>query len=143
MAGRAGRGSKKGQVIIQTYSPTEWPIIAASKQDYSAMFRNEIHERESQKNPPFNDLIHLVYRDTNLATVEQNTQIMLNTLTKKLSEEGRTDVEFLGPAPGFPSRVRGKHRWHIILRGRNLHSFIEPIHFPPNWTVDVDPSSVM
>ena len=143
LAGRAGRGSKKGQVIIQTYSPTEWPIIAASKQDYSAMFRNEIHERESQKNPPFNDLIHLVYRDTNLATVEQNTQIMLNTLTKKLSEEGRTDVEFLGPAPGFPSRVRGKHRWHIILRGRNLHSFIEPIHFPPNWTVDVDPSSVM
>ena len=143
LAGRAGRGSQRGKVIIQTYSPTKWPIIAAAKQDYAAMFQNEISERESQKNPPFNDLIHLVYRDTNLTTVEQNTHIMLKTLRRRLSEEGRTDIELIGPAPGFPSRIRGKHRWHIILRGRNLHSFVEAIHFPSNWTVDVDPSSVM
>ena len=143
LAGRAGRGYQRGKVIIQTYSPTEWPIVAAAKQDYGAMFQNEISERETQKNPPFNDLIHLVYRDTNLTTVEQNTHIMLKTLRRRLSEEGRTDIELIGPAPGFPSRIRGKHRWHIILRGRNLHSFVEAIHFPSNWTVDVDPSSVM
>ena len=143
LAGRAGRGSKNGKVIIQTYSPHEWAILAASKQDYGAMFRNEIYERESQKNPPFNDLIHLVYRDISLKDVERNTAMMLQTLKNKLSEEGRSDIELIGPAPGFPSRIRGRHRWHIILRGRNLHNFIESIRFPSNWTIDVDPASVM
>ena len=56
---------------------------------------------------------------------------------------GLTDVEVIGPAPAFPERVKGRYRWHTILRGRDLHSFLEGMPIPPGWTVDIDPVTVL
>ena len=57
--------------------------------------------------------------------------------------QGLTDIQVIGPAPGIPARLRGKHRWHILLRGRNLHRFLERTQFPPGCTVDIDPVHVL
>lgn len=143
LAGRAGRGFKKGKVIIQTYSPEALPIIAAAKQSYTIMFENEIQERRRQSNPPFSSLLHLVYKHTNPITAEENSNIMYKTLQGKIYASGHTDIEVIGPAPGFPSKVRGSYRWHILLRGHNLNDFIREIVFPSNWIVDVDPAEVI
>ena len=51
-AGRAGRGSIKGDVIIQTYSPDDFSIIAASHQDYKEYYDEEISFREMLLYPP-------------------------------------------------------------------------------------------
>ena len=56
---------------------------------------------------------------------------------------GLTDVAVIGPAPGIPEKVRGHYRWHLLLRGRNLHRLMEGVTFPPNCTVDVDPAHVL
>jgi primosomal protein N' (replication factor Y) len=61
----------------------------------------------------------------------------------KVSTHGLTDIDVIGPAPGIPQRVRGRYRWHVTLRGRNLHQFLEGMRFAPNWTVDVDPAHVL
>lgn len=57
VAGRAGRGDKKGVVIVQTYSPDNFAITTASSYDYEGFFNQEIKFRELMKYPPFTDLI--------------------------------------------------------------------------------------
>jgi primosomal protein N' (replication factor Y) len=143
LAGRSGRGNQQGTVIIQTYNPDKWPIICAAKQNYNLMFENEIAERRAQGNPPFNDIIHLVYHDLSVKTAQHHANTMCNTLNNKIANQGITDIEVIGPAPGFPERIRGSYRWHIILRGRNMHRFLEGINFSSKWIVDVDPSQVV
>jgi len=54
-----------------------------------------------------------------------------------------TDIDVVGPAPGMPSRIRGRHRWHLTLKGRGLLRFMEGLEFPPGCTVDVDPVHVL
>lgn len=51
-AGRAGRGDKGGEVVIQTYSPEHYSIVAAAKQDYKEFYQQEIGYRSLMKYPP-------------------------------------------------------------------------------------------
>jgi len=143
LAGRSGRGTRPGSVIIQTYNPDKWPIICAAKQNYQLMFEHEISERRKQGNPPFNDIIHLVYHDLSIKTAQHHVNTMCNILNNKILNQGITDIEIIGPAPGFPEKIRGAYRWHIIIRGRNLHRFLGGVQFSPKWIVDVDPTQVV
>ncbi len=143
VAGRAGRGIAPGLVIIQTYSPDNFVIQAAAGQDYGLFYGKEIEFRGEQGNPPFNRLIHMVYVHTSFQACQREAQRMGRVLRQKAYASGLTDVDAVGPAPAYPSRVRGRYRWHLILRGRNLHAFVEEVPFPQGWTIDIDPVSVM
>jgi primosomal protein N' (replication factor Y) len=143
VAGRAGRGLAPGRVIIQTYNPDHYAIVAASRQDYLVLYQREIESRRQQGNPPFNRLVHLVCQHTNAPACQLQATETARRLSLKVSTLGLADVEVIGPAPGIPQRVRGRHRWHITLRGRNLHQFLEGMKFAPDWTVDVDPAHVL
>ena len=143
VAGRAGRGAEPGRVIIQTYSPDNHAIIAAADQDYAAMYRHEVEGRQQLGNPPFNQLVHLVYQDVNATLCQRQATDMARQLRQRVYAQGLTDVEVVGPAPGIPSRLRGRYRWHLVVRGRELHRFLEDLSFPRGCTVDVDPAHVM
>ena len=143
VAGRAGRGAAPGRVIIQTYSPDHYAIEAAAAQDYSALYRREVQERYQLGNPPFNQLVHLVYQDVNATFCQRQASTMARQLRQRVYAHGLTNVEVVGPAPGIPSRLRGRHRWHLVVRGRELHRFLEGLTFPRNCTVDVDPAHVL
>ncbi len=143
VAGRAGRGVFPGRVIVQTYTPTHYAIQAAARQDYSLLYGREIRYRQEHGNPPFNQLIHMVYVHINPTACQRETERMGRVMRHKADSLGLTDVQVIGPAPAFPERVRGRFRWHLILRGRNLHSFVEGIAIPQGWTLDVDPVSVL
>ena len=56
-AGRAGRGDRRGKVIIQTYEPDNYSLVAAANHDYESFFKEEIRLREFMEYPPFTDLI--------------------------------------------------------------------------------------
>jgi primosomal protein N' (replication factor Y) len=143
VAGRAGRGPAPGRVIIQTYNPEHYSILAAAQQDYLALYQREIKARQQQGNPPFNRLMHLVCRDVNATACQRQASATARLLRERVSAQGLTDVEVIGPAPGIPQRIRGHYRWHVTLRGRNLHRFIEGLRFPTNCTVDIDPAHVL
>ena len=143
VAGRAGRGPAPGRVIIQTYNPDHYVILAAAQQDYLALYQREIKARQQQGNPPFNRLMHLVCRDVNATACQRQASATARLLRERVAAQGLTEVEVIGPAPGIPQRVRGHYRWHVTLRGRNLHRFIEGLQFPSNCTVDVDPAHVL
>ena len=143
VAGRAGRGGLPGRVIVQTYNPTHYAVEAAAGQDYGVMYSNEIRFRHQHGNPPFNQLVRMTYLHAGPEATQREAEKMGRVLRRQVYTLGLTDVEIVGPAPAFPERVRGRYRWHVILRGRNLHSFLEGVTIPQGWTVDVDPVSVL
>ena len=142
VAGRAGRGTEPGRVVIQTYAPEHYAVAAAAAQDYLALYRWEIEARREQGNPPFNRLVHMVYQHTNRTTCQRNTSALAREFRERRGRGGLSDVEVIGPAPGIPERVRGQYRWHMTLRGRNLHRFLEGVALGNGWAVDVDPVQV-
>ncbi len=143
LAGRAGRGGLPGEVYIQTYTPEHYAIAAAARQDYAALYEREIGFRRELGNPPFNELVHVVFLDSNSTACQRKATGMARLLREKAHSEGLTEVELIGPAPGLPSRLRGRYRWHVVLRGRNLRRFLEGVTFPPGSIVDVDPAHVL
>jgi primosomal protein N' (replication factor Y) len=107
------------------------------------MYRQELAARREQGNPPFGQLVHMVFQDVNPSLCQRQAIELARTLRQKVHAQGLADVTVVGPAPGVPSRLRGRHRWHLLLRGRNLHRFLEGVSLPPACTVDVDPAHVL
>ena len=142
VAGRAGRGPVPGRVIIQTYVPDHYAITAAATHDYGGFYDKEMEYRRTHGNPPYNRLVRMLFGHTNQDKARTETEKVATLLRRKLYDSGSTHVEIIGPAPAFPERVRGRFRWHLVLRGRDLHRFIDDVPIAQGWTVDVDPVSV-
>ena len=142
VAGRAGRGGAPGRVFVQTYNPEHYAISAGANQDYSEMYDTEIQSRRSLGYPPFNQLAHIVQQNTDLEACQRQAEAMVEDLKRRAAAGGRTDIEVSGPAPGLPPRLRGRHRWRLLLRGRNLSEFLDDVDFPTGCTIDIDPAHV-
>ena len=142
VAGRAGRGGTHGKVIIQTFQPENYAIQAAAEQDYQAFYLREMAYRRQQGNPPYSRLIRLLHTNANQAKCEAEAMRLAERLREHQLEWGLTDMEILGPMPAFPGRLRGRYRWHIILRGANPRALIDAVDVPKSWSVDVDPVSL-
>lgn len=141
VAGRTGRGPLGGRVVIQTYSPTHYAVMAASAQDYRSFYDREMTYRQEHGLPPHGRLIHLVYLHTNQAQCQVEARRFGDTLARTRSEWGLTNVDILGPSPAYPPRLRGRYRWHIVLRGRDPRALLDKVPVPHGWTIDIDPLS--
>ncbi len=139
VAGRAGRGSSDGKVIIQTFQPENYAIQSAADQDYQAFYLREMAYRRSGRNPPYGRLIRMLYSHTSQAKCESEAMKVAAQLRQQQAEWDINEIEVLGPTPAFPTRLRGKYRWHIILRGDNPRELLNRIDIPRNWSVDIDP----
>ncbi len=142
VAGRAGRGNAPGRVFIQTYDPEHYALRAGANQDYSEMYRQEIESRRRLGYPPFNQLAHIIYQNADADACQRQATAIADELRRRAAAEGRTDIEVNGPAPGLPPRLRGRHRWRLLLRGRGLAEFLDTTDFPAGCTVDIDPAHV-
>ena len=132
VAGRAGRGSLPGKVIIQTYNPHHYSIQMARAQDFLAFYQQEAQFRQELAYPPFARLINLRLEgnseDKILRYAKFMEQIALRILEKKKKFGGQ--VEMLGPSLAPLARLKGKCRCQILLKGKRwttLHEFTELI----------------
>jgi len=141
VAGRAGRGLLGGRVVLQTYQPDHYAIRAASKHDHDAFYRQELRHREELRYPPFSRLVRLVYRNTSDARAEEEATRLHGTLQAKIRSTDKK-IDLIGPAPCFFRRIRGQHRWQIILRGSDPASIL-PDEFPKEWSINVDPINLL
>ncbi|MBA7570402.1 primosomal protein N' [subsurface metagenome] len=139
VAGRAGRGTLGGKVIVQTYSPEHYAIQTAAKQDYALFYEKEIAYRHQLRNPPFTHLASLIYSHTNDYLCQREAERMRRLLIAERDARGIGDLDVIGPAPAFIHRLRGRFRWQLILRGSELSSFLSPIPIPQGWVVNIDP----
>ena len=139
VAGRAGRGSSDGKVIIQTFQPENYAIQSAAAQDYQAFYLREMAYRRQGRNPPYGRLIRMLYSHTSQAKCESEAIKIAAQLRQQQAEWDINEIEVLGPTPAFPTRLRGRYRWHIILRGTDPRQLLDRIDVPRNWSVDIDP----
>ena len=139
VAGRAGRGSSDGKVIIQTFQPENYAIQSAAAQDYQAFYLREMAYRRQGRNPPYGRLIRMLYSHTSQAKCESEAMKIAAQLRQQQAEWDINEIEVLGPTPAFPTRLRGRYRWHIILRGTDPRQLLDRIDVPRNWSVDIDP----
>jgi primosomal protein N' (replication factor Y) (superfamily II helicase) len=114
VAGRAGRGPSIGEVYVQTCTPEHPAIAAAIRHDAAAFLDHELRERRDVGYPPFTKLVALFFS----AKDEDQVSRVSTTAADRLREEvGSGDIEVLGPAPQALARLRGLHRWHVLLKG--------------------------
>ncbi|HEX7587685.1 MAG TPA: primosomal protein N', partial [Anaerolineae bacterium] len=143
VAGRAGRSILGGKVIVQTYNPEHYAIVAASTHDYHAFYDREIAFRREQGYPPFNRLIRLLYANTSEKRAQDESARLFRTLATLIAQRGLPALDLIGPAPAFFHRVRGEYRYQILLRGREPHALVQDVALPLGWRVDVDPVSLL
>ena len=142
-AGRAGRASDPGSVIIQTYNPEHYAIQAAAQHDYGLFFEREIAFRREQNNPPFARVVRLVFSHTNPNVGRHETEKVRRQMKATLASSPSVETSFVGPTPCYFSRIRGRYRWQIVLRGSNLQRLVLDLQLGRGWSVDVDPGNLL
>lgn len=143
VAGRAGRGVEAGRTIVQTYRPEHYAVALAAEQDYEAFYRQEIDFRRIHRFPPFSRLINISYEHRNAGLAEREAMRVGRALRHQRQSWGLAETELLGPAPAYPTRARGKYRWHVVLRGSDPRLLLDKTNHAGGWTIDVDPISVV
>lgn len=117
VAGRAGRGEKSGHVVVQTYSPEHYAIELGKTHDYRGFYHEEITCRSEGLYPPFSRLILIVISGKSLPVVERYATALVTTLRAHIkSPKQWKAIRILGPAPCALARIKGMHRWQILLK---------------------------
>ncbi len=126
VAGRAGRGDRKGSVLIQSYYPDNYALQHAKEQNYKEFYKREIEFRRSMNYPPFVALTSILIKHPNHNYAFENAKILRNSLD---SANKRKQCIVLGPAPAPLSRLKGEHRLQILIKSRNRKHLRQTIDF--------------
>jgi len=116
VAGRAGRGPRGGQVIVQTRSPDHYALVAAARHATEAFFEAELVLRQDPPYPPIAALVNLVVSGEEENAVA-DAAAAVGRWCAGLVARHRLAVEVLGPAPCALTRIKNRWRWHVLLRG--------------------------
>lgn len=115
VAGRAGRGEKKGKVVIQTYTPNSLSLQYAIENNYNDLYNEEIKIRKIMNYPPFSTifLINAISKD------EGKLKEFMNKVGESLRKllDSRGDIQILGPVPCIITKLKDNYRWQIIIKG--------------------------
>jgi len=143
VAGRAGRSALGGQVIVQSYHPDHYAIVAASRHDYDSFYRQEMGFRREQGYPPLRRLARLVIHHSQRAKAQAEATRAANQLRAEMEAVASTDVTLIGPAPCFFSRERGAWRWQVVVCGADPAALLRRLPTEPGWRLDVDPVDLL
>lgn len=144
VAGRAGRGTVPGRVVIQTLNPDHYAVRAASRQDYAAFHAAEREMRRRFRYPPFVRLTRLTVADRSAERAEAAAR----SLAAAFEGAAGPEVEVLGPAPAPRSGAGGFARWQLLLKAdppvqpeirRRLRRFREIPELSRRLTIETNP----
>ena len=115
-AGRAGRGGKAGEVVIQTYDPDNYSIVLAKEQNYKEFFKQEIAYRKLLKYPPVYNMAVILFTGLNEEEVldyAKNAYVYL--------ERFKGDVEMFGPVWATTKMISDNYRCVIYLKSEDVN----------------------
>ncbi|UCH00330.1 MAG: primosomal protein N', partial [Deltaproteobacteria bacterium] len=120
VAGRTGRGRLPGRVIIQTFNPCHYAIIAARDHDYGRFFSHETRLRRQLNYPPFSSIANLRLLGNSRTKTEKIAQQMGERIGKilKRQSKGKNDIAVLGPVEAAIAKLKGKYRQQILIKSR-------------------------
>jgi primosomal protein N' (replication factor Y) len=121
LAGRSGRGSAGGDVIVQTLAPTAPSIVHAAGHDSAGFLAEEVGRRRALRYPPFSHLTRIVLKAESEGRLEQAARELADALSPVLPE----DTDLLGPAPMF--RVRNRRRRRLLLKAADREATVTAV----------------
>ena len=149
VAGRSGRGEKKGIVYIQTYSPNHFSITCAQNHNYIDFYNIEIEKRKRSNYPPFSRLVRIVVRGE-IENKVQSDILLISDLLANITF-GK-DVEIVGTVPCTISKLNKYYRWNILIKVKN-HNILNDFFYKLKTTfipqkgnyieIDIDPINMM
>ena len=150
VSGRAGRGDLPGRVVVQTYYPDHYAVVAASTHDYSSFVDRELKYRRWMHYPPFGVLANVLLQSAKLEEAAGWSSI----LGKWFQQTAPQGVRVLGPCTAPVARIKGIYRFHLILKAasrkalnvalRAMLEHAESAEIPRrSITVDVDAQRLM
>jgi len=148
VSGRAGRGDRPGEVIVQTFNPEHPSIQAASRHDYRGFYGAEIETRQDLGYPPFGALARLLVIDQFDDAARDRIDAATALIQPRAEAAG---VEVRGPAPCPLSRLKDRYRWHVLLKAPSPQAITQVLD--ETWarvqqhvggvTVDIDPIDLL
>lgn len=121
-AGRAGRGMKAGEAVIQTYSPEHYAITTAAAQDYEAFYREEIRYRELMGYPPVENLLAVLASSADEAHLEKGCAYLKEYALRVSRKE---QVEVIGPAAPGVGKINDIYRKVLYLKTERYDTLVK------------------
>jgi primosomal protein N' (replication factor Y) (superfamily II helicase) len=149
VAGRAGRGSVPGIVLIQTINPDHYAVRMAAAQDYQAFYEKELHFRRMMHYPPFSAMANVLVR----AEKKEAAMRMSSELGLLLSPPPEK-LKIMGPAEAPVPRLKNEYRYQFLIKAssrKSLNELLQKIRafaLQHKWgatalVIDVDPLTLM
>jgi primosomal protein N' (replication factor Y) len=145
VAGRAGRGERSGEAIIQSLVPNHYSIKMACAQDYRAFYDKEIEFRRAMRYPPQVAMVNIVVRGRTFEEAMDGAHDLAD------AARGAKGFAILGPAPAPLTKLRGEHRAQFFLKGTSRKAMREALQLAvtrqpklsKRISIDVDPLSML
>ena len=148
-AGRAGRGSIPGMVLIQTNNPDHYAIRFASRQNYEGFYEKEIQFRQLMRYPPFAALANVLVRSE-----KQDRALAMSAELGRILDPAPEGIKVLGPAEAPVVKLKSEFRYQILLKAasrKNLNELLQTVRrfaLQQKWpatalVIDVDPLSLL
>jgi primosomal protein N' (replication factor Y) len=149
VAGRAGRGTLSGEVLVETYYPEHYAIQYAVQQDYIAFYEKEAYFRRLLHYPPFTALASILVRDPKV----ENAIHWSRALGECLAPFAKQGIKVLGPAAAPLARLRRDYRFQFVLKSPHRATLAQALNAAFDFCaakelpataviVDVDPTSL-
>lgn len=121
-AGRAGRGERPGEVVIQTYRPDHYSVVYAARQDYEGFYREEIAYRELMGYPPVEHMLAVLI----LSRVQEEGEQLGTEMTElvKRETEGVKGLRVIGPAEAAIGKLSDVYRHVLYVRHGDYRTLV-------------------
>ncbi len=119
-AGRAGRGSEAGEVVIQTYNPEHYSIQTAKTQDYGAFYQAEISVRKIMAYPPISNLMLVMFT----AKQQKQADWAASYLAALIKKAQIAELKMIGPANALIGKMNDIYRKVIYIKHSEYHQLV-------------------
>ncbi len=126
-SGRAGRGEKAGEVVIQTYTPEHYSIQAAAKSDYVEFYNQEILYRKMLQYPPEAHIMAVMISGRKEEQVESSAQFLKAALDSELKK--KEDIKIIGPAKASIAKLNDIYRQVMYIKSNDYSMLVEVKNF--------------
>ncbi len=120
-AGRAGRGEKHGDVVIQTYTPEHYSIQMAQRQDYEGFYKQEMMYRKMLKYPPAGFLLQLLLT----SPYEEKAKNLINEYAALIQKQYNGMIDTIGPVDAPISKIKDTYRKLLYMKSNRMEWLIE------------------
>ena len=120
-SGRAGRGTREGEVVIQTYQPEHYSIVTAADQNYEAFYEEEIGYRELGSYPPIWHLLAVLVVAEDAGAAMSHAQLLKQEAEKELTD---SPGYVIGPAAAFIGKIKDRYRYVLYVKHPDAEALV-------------------